>query len=79
MANGSVAIGSPVMFGADIAAGRLVQPFEIYIADVGGYWLAYPQDRRRARKIAAFRAWLLDHVRADPAAQRQLARRGAPS
>lgn len=77
MANGSVAIGSPVMFGADIAAGRLVQPFEIYIGDVGGYWLAYPQDRGRARKIAALRAWLLDQVRADPAAQRQLARRAA--
>ena len=76
VANGSVAMGSPVMFGPDIAAGRLVQPFEIYIGDQGGYWLAYPQDRRRARKIAAFRDWLLDHVRADPAAQRQLARRG---
>jgi len=76
MANGAAAIGSPVMFGADIAAGRLFQPFEIYIGDVGGYWLAYPQDRRRARKIAAFRDWLLEHVRADPAAQRQLARRG---
>lgn len=75
VANGAAAIGSPVMFGADIAAGRLVQPFEIYISDQGGYWLAYPQDRRRARKIAAFREWLLDHVRADPAAQRQLARR----
>lgn len=77
MANGAVAIGSPVMFGADIAAGRLSQPFEVYIGDAGGYWLAYPSDRRRTRKIAAFREWLLDHVRADPAAQRQLARRAA--
>lgn len=77
VANGAVAIGSPVMFARDIEAGRLVQPFEIYIGDVGGYWLAYPQDRRRTRKIAAFREWLLDHVRADPAAQRQLARRAA--
>jgi LysR family glycine cleavage system transcriptional activator len=77
MANGAAAIGSPVMFARDIEAGRLVQPFEIYISDVGGYWLAYPQDRRRTRKIAAFREWLLDHVRADPAAQRQVARRAA--
>jgi LysR family transcriptional regulator, glycine cleavage system transcriptional activator len=77
VANGAVAIGSPVMFARDIEAGRLIQPFEIYIGDVGGYWLAYPQDRRRTRKIAAFREWLLDHVRADPAAQRQLARRAA--
>lgn len=76
MANGAVAIGSPVMFARDIEAGRLVQPFEVYIGDEGGYWLAYPQDRSRSRKIAAFRAWLLDRVRADPAARRQLERRG---
>jgi len=75
VARGAVGIGSPVMFARDIEGGRLSQPFEIYISDVGGYWLAYPQDRRRTRKIAAFRDWLLDHVRADPAAQRQLARR----
>jgi LysR family glycine cleavage system transcriptional activator len=77
VARGAVAIGSPIMFGADIAAGRLSQPFDVYIGDTGGYWLVYPQDRRRTRKIAAFREWLLDHVRADPAAQRQLDRRAA--
>lgn len=77
IANGTMAIGSPVMFAADIAAGRLVQPFEAYFGDEAGYWLAYPADRRRTRKIAAFRAWLLDHVQADPAARHQLARRGA--
>lgn len=77
LARGAVAIGSPVMFGADIAAGRLSQPFEVYIRDTEGYWLAYPSDRRRTRKIAAFREWLLDRVRADPAAQRLLARRAA--
>lgn len=77
VANGAAAIGSPVMFARDIAAGRLVQPFDIYIGDTGGYWLAYPQDRRRTRKIVAFREWLLEQVRADPAAQRQLARRAA--
>jgi len=77
MANGAAAIGSPIMFEADIAAGRLIQPFDVYIGDSGGYWLAYPKDRARTRKIAAFREWLLDQVRADPAAQRQLARRAA--
>ena len=76
LANGSVAIGSPVMFAPDIAAGRLVQPFEAYIGQHGGYYLVYPQDRRRTRKIAAFREWLLDHVRADPAAMRLKAMRG---
>src|SRR5688572_28452928 len=76
MSNGSMAMGSPAMVAAEIAAGRLVQPFEVYFGDEGGYWLAYPADRRRTRKIAAFRAWILDHVRADPEARRQLERRG---
>lgn len=79
VANGAVAIGSPVMFAPDIASGRLVQPFEVYITDVGGYFLVYPKDRRRARKIAAFRDWLLDHVRVDRSAQRLLARRAQPN
>jgi LysR family glycine cleavage system transcriptional activator len=74
MARGEAAIGSPVMFGAEIADGRLVQPFEIYFGAPRAYWLVYPRDRRRARKIAAFRDWLLDHVRADKAAQRLIAR-----
>ena len=39
-----------------------------------GYWLLYPQDRRRARKIAAFRDWLLAEVAADTAAQKLLQR-----
>jgi LysR family glycine cleavage system transcriptional activator len=30
-------------------------------------WLVYPSERRRARKIAAFRDWLLDCAAADPA------------
>jgi LysR family glycine cleavage system transcriptional activator len=78
-ASGGVAIGSPAMFAADIAAGRLVQPFEVYIAEEGGYWLVYPKDRRRARKIAAFRDWLLGEVQADATAQKLLRRRPAPT
>ena len=77
LANGAAAMGSPVMFAADIAAGRLFQPFEVYIGEPGGYWLVYPQDRRRARKIAAFRDWIMAQVAADPTAQKLLARRAA--
>lgn len=70
MATGGVAIGSPVMFGREIAEGRLVQPFDVFIGSGSGYWLVYPKDRRRARKIAAFREWLRSQVEDDPAAQR---------
>jgi LysR family glycine cleavage system transcriptional activator len=60
-------LASPVMFAADIASGRLVQPFAITTNTPLSYWLVYPKDRRRARKIAAFREWLLAAVAADPA------------
>lgn len=74
MATGGVALGSPVMFAADLAAGRLFQPFDVYIAEDTGYWLLYPQDRRRTRKIAAFRDWLLAELAADATAQAMLQR-----
>lgn len=72
VANDGVAIGSPIMFGRDLAAGRLFQPFEVYFNEAS-YWLVYPQDRRRAGKIAAFREWLLAEVANDPYAQKVIA------
>ncbi|PXA77122.1 LysR family transcriptional regulator, partial [Caulobacter sp. D4A] len=70
LAGQGLALGSPIFFAPDIAAGRLVQPFDIAPRYGGGYWLAYPEERRRVRKIAAFRDWLLDAVAADPAVAR---------
>ncbi|WP_312161740.1 LysR substrate-binding domain-containing protein [Phenylobacterium sp.] len=64
-----VALASPILFAADIAAGRLVAPFETYAHYGGGYWLAYPADRGRAPKIRAFREWVLDCVAKDPVLQ----------
>lgn len=62
LAGHGVALGSPILFGADISQGRLVRPFATTIPFGGGYWLAYPADRRRAAKIVAFRDWLLAEV-----------------
>lgn len=59
LAGRGVALGSPVLFAAEIAQGRLIQPFSARATYSGGYWLAYPKDRARSPKIAAFRAWLL--------------------
>ncbi|ATQ42121.1 LysR substrate-binding domain-containing protein [Caulobacter mirabilis] len=59
LAGQGVALGSPILFAAEIAAGRLARPFEATFALNGGHWLAYPRDRRRSPKIAAFRDWLL--------------------
>jgi LysR family glycine cleavage system transcriptional activator len=68
LAGGAFALASPILFAGEVAAGRLVQPFEITIPYGGGYWLVYPADRRRTRKIAAFREWLAAQVAADRAA-----------
>jgi len=62
LAGGGVALGSPRLFAPEIAAGRLVRPFEIVVAQTEGYWLAYAKERRRASKIVAFRDWILGAV-----------------
>ena len=52
-----VAMAPAVMFGADLRAGRLVQPFAQTV-DVGGYWLTRLQSRGDTPAMATFRAWL---------------------
>ena len=54
-----VAMLTPSFFQTELAAGRLVQPFDLVCDDGKGYWLAYPEARRNVPKIAAFRAWIL--------------------
>ena len=65
-----VALASPILFAAELDSGRLVAPFDTYAHYGGGYWLAYPADRRRAPKIRAFREWVLDCVASDPVLKR---------
>lgn len=62
-----VALGSPILFGREIADGRLIRLFGPTISLSPGYWLVYPEERRRSPKIARFRAWLIDALAADPA------------
>ncbi len=66
----AVALGSPALYSAELTQQRLVQPFETTWRHSQGYWLAYPKERRRAAKIAAFREWLLACITADPAVMR---------
>jgi LysR family glycine cleavage system transcriptional activator len=61
-----VALGVPALFKAEIASGRLVQLFDTP-SDPPAYWLVYSKDRRRSRKIMAFREWLLARVAEDQA------------
>jgi LysR family glycine cleavage system transcriptional activator len=66
LASHGVALGSPIFFARELAEGRLVMPFDAVARYMGGYWLAYPSDRARVRKIAAFRDWVLAQAAADP-------------
>lgn len=66
LAGQGVALGSPIFFAQEIAQGRLVAPFDIVTRYNGGYWLAYPTERARVRKIVAFRDWVLARAAEDP-------------
>jgi LysR family glycine cleavage system transcriptional activator len=65
-----------------LAAGLLVQPFDLELPSECGYYFVVPELRADQPKIQAFRAWLLDEVaaaagepraRPDEAAPRQRA------
>ena len=66
MAGHGVAILTKAFYAAEIAEGRLVQPFDLVFGDGHGYWLAYPHARRNVPKIRAFRDWLLAEISAPP-------------
>ncbi len=65
MAGQGFALINPYFFPGDLAAGRLVQPFELLATSERGYWLVYPKARRRSPKIEAFRDWVLSEVAGD--------------
>jgi LysR family transcriptional regulator, glycine cleavage system transcriptional activator len=64
-----VALSSNVLAGDDVAAGRLVRPFDITLGQPRSfaYWLVCPAWRADQPKVKAFRDWLLDEA----AAQRE--------
>ncbi|WP_184715848.1 LysR substrate-binding domain-containing protein [Caulobacter sp.] len=66
LASHGAALGSPIFFARELAEGRLIMPFDVVARYTGGYWLAYPSERARVRKIAAFRDWVLAQAAADP-------------
>ncbi len=68
-----VALASPILFAREIARGLLVQPFAQTVELSAGYWLVWPHDRRRSRKIVRFRDWLVAAANDDPAIQAALA------
>ena len=60
-----MALGSRVMSSSDLAAGRLVRPFEVAMPVRLSYWLVCPLAIAETPRVAAFREWVLGEARAD--------------
>lgn len=75
LAGQGVAIGSPILFRAELEAGRLVPAHETVAADGRGFWLTYPVAREGSDKIRRFREWLCDEAAADRRAAEPFIRR----
>ena len=69
IAGQGLVLGSDVLCAADLAAGRLVKPFDVSLALDFGYWIVSPETAAERPKAAAFRAWLLAEARAHEAAE----------
>jgi LysR family transcriptional regulator, glycine cleavage system transcriptional activator len=58
VAGQGIAIGSPLLFRAEIDAGRLVPAHDVVGTDGRAFWLIYPAARQHSPKIVAFGQWL---------------------
>lgn len=57
-----VALGRSRLVDADIAAGRLVVPFDVVLPADAGYYIVAPEETADTAKIALFRDWLVGSV-----------------
>jgi LysR family glycine cleavage system transcriptional activator len=57
-----VALGRTRFVEADIAAGRLVVPFNVVLPADAGFYIVTPEATADDPKIALFRQWLIDSV-----------------
>ena len=57
-----VALGRSRLVDADIAAGRLVVPFDVVLPADAGYYIVAPEETADTPKIALFRDWLIGSV-----------------
>lgn len=65
MAGQGVAMLTPFFWRNDLAEGRLVQLFSQLSTRGYGYWLCYPEQRKRMPKIRRFRDWLIAELAKD--------------
>lgn len=68
IAGQGIAIGSPILFADDLAAGRLV-PAHPRVVDTGrAFWLTFPRTRQHHPKLVALREWIMREAEAARAA-----------
>ena len=63
VAGQGVALGRNTLVVDDLAAGRLVRPFELSLPSNYAYWIVCPEHYADRPKIVAFREWLLREAR----------------
>jgi LysR family glycine cleavage system transcriptional activator len=62
-----VVLGRTMLVADDLAAGRLVQPFKHALKARSSFFLVYPPDAIRQRKVRLFRDWLMTEMRGSDA------------
>lgn len=65
LAGHGVGLLTPLYWRGELAAGRLVQPFDLVVVSGPALWLVYPEHKRGRAKIRAFRDWLLGEMAAE--------------
>jgi LysR family glycine cleavage system transcriptional activator len=60
-----VAVGRTAFVESDLAAGRLVAPFDVTLPIDVGFYLVCPESSANTPKVAAFREWLLATTKRD--------------
>ncbi len=55
-----VVLGWRFLAGDDLAAGRLVAPFDLTLPLGSAFYLVYPEAHATRKRVSAFREWLLD-------------------
>jgi len=64
IAGHGVCLLNPHLFRTELARGDLIQPFEILAREEFSMYLVYPERRRNAPAVRAFRDWLLSEMSA---------------
>jgi LysR family transcriptional regulator, glycine cleavage system transcriptional activator len=59
MAGMGITLLMPEYFQRELDEGRLIMPFDKFVNENNGYWLAYPESRRNVPKIRFFRDWIV--------------------